>query len=451
MPPFLLRTTTGGSTGRGFASGLRRVSPTVRLLLACELGFNVGFYMLVPFIAGELHRRGVSAAAVGLVLGTRSLSQQGLFPLGGWVADRVGPKPAILLGCFVRAIGFALFGASRSLWALLTAAALSGLGAALFTPAMKAWIARDAGQVAAQTMPPPAPESRPGEHGRPSRPGLGLARSEAFALAVMASQIGALTGPLIGVLLLPVGFAGVALGAGAIFLAFGALAFVCLPKGSPQPGPPDAPGLGARAVFQNRPFLAFVSAMAGYAVLFNQLFLLLPLALTEATGTDAGAAWLFAITALLVLLLQRRIAGACARRWSAFAAAGRGLVVMGLAFVPGALAVTIPASDGPRILTGAVVAGTGILAFGMMMAHPFAMDLIAVLARERGLGLHYGVYYGAGGLAATAGSALAGLVYDQTRHSGTAALLWIAHAALGLVCGFVVLSLGRRRLCAGAG
>jgi MFS family permease len=411
-----MRATAGASADPGWASSLRRASPTVRLLLGCELGFNVAFYMLMPFIAGELHRRGVSAAAAGLVLGTRTLSQQGLFPVGGWFSDRIGAKRAIVVGCFVRAAGFGLFGASHSLGALVTAAALSGAAAALFTPAMKASLATGARDT----------------------------RREAFALAVMASQVGALAGPLIGVLLLRVGFAAAAFGAAAVFLGFGVLLLVSLPAAAEESGRSPAANVELRIVIQNRRFLAFVGAMAGYAVLFNQLYLVLPLALADATGTEAGAAWLFAITAVLVLLLQSRIARVCALKWSPYQSTGRGLVVMGLAFVPCALVVAGGLSSGPRALTAAVVAGTLVLAVGMMMAHPFAMDLISVLARERALGLHYGLYYGAGGLAASAGSALAGFLYDRSRGAPGAALLWGALAALGVACGCAIVRLGRR-------
>lgn len=63
--------------------------PAVRLLLVNQLGVNTGFYLLIPYLAVHLSDGlGMSAAVVGTVLGVRSLSQQGLFVIGG------RPRPA---------------------------------------------------------------------------------------------------------------------------------------------------------------------------------------------------------------------------------------------------------------------------------------------------------------------------------------------------------------------
>src|SRR5689334_7196421 len=60
-----------------------------------------GFFMVVPLISVHyVSNMGWSAAAVGLVLGLRQLTQQGLSPLSGMLADRLGPKGLICLGLF---------------------------------------------------------------------------------------------------------------------------------------------------------------------------------------------------------------------------------------------------------------------------------------------------------------------------------------------------------------
>ena len=56
----------------------------VKLLLVNQLTINVGFYMLMPYLAGHLSGTlALPAALVGLVLGVRNLSQQGMFLVGG--------------------------------------------------------------------------------------------------------------------------------------------------------------------------------------------------------------------------------------------------------------------------------------------------------------------------------------------------------------------------------
>ena len=60
-----------------------------RTLLGAQLVFNLGFYAVVPFLAGAMGTEyGLGAAAIGLVLGARTFSQQGMFLLGGMLADR---------------------------------------------------------------------------------------------------------------------------------------------------------------------------------------------------------------------------------------------------------------------------------------------------------------------------------------------------------------------------
>ena len=57
--------------------------PGPGLLLASQLVFNVGFYAVVPFLALVMtHDFGMTATAVGVVLGARVFSQQGLFLVG---------------------------------------------------------------------------------------------------------------------------------------------------------------------------------------------------------------------------------------------------------------------------------------------------------------------------------------------------------------------------------
>ncbi|MEJ8671568.1 hypothetical protein WKI71_34010 [Streptomyces sp. MS1.AVA.1] len=72
---------------------MRRFPLAVQLLLVNQLGVNVGFYLLIPYLATHLGQNlGMSAAVVGVVLGVRNLSQQGLFIIGGSAADRLGAR-----------------------------------------------------------------------------------------------------------------------------------------------------------------------------------------------------------------------------------------------------------------------------------------------------------------------------------------------------------------------
>lgn len=66
------------------------LSPAVRVLVLNGLAFNLGFYMLMPYLAQHLGADlGLAGWAVGSVMGMRVFSQQGLFLLGGWLGDRL--------------------------------------------------------------------------------------------------------------------------------------------------------------------------------------------------------------------------------------------------------------------------------------------------------------------------------------------------------------------------
>ena len=66
-----------------------------QVLMVNQFSINIGFYMLMPYLAGYLAGPlGLAAWAVGLVLGVRNFSQQGMFLVGGTLADRlVFPVP----------------------------------------------------------------------------------------------------------------------------------------------------------------------------------------------------------------------------------------------------------------------------------------------------------------------------------------------------------------------
>ena len=132
---------------RGVLAEFRSFDRPIQLLQLNQAGINLGFYMLMPYLAQHLSSGvGMAAWTIGLILGLRNLSQQGLFLIGGTLADRVGHKPLIMLGCGLRTVGFALFGLTTSLPWLIVAAAVTGFAGALFNPAARAYLACAAGE-----------------------------------------------------------------------------------------------------------------------------------------------------------------------------------------------------------------------------------------------------------------------------------------------------------------
>ena len=87
----------------------RRFGRPVQLLLLNLVVINTGFYMLMPYLSSYLgNSLGFTAWMVGLVLGIRTFSQQGLYVIGGTFSDHVGYKPVIAGGCALRMVACTL-------------------------------------------------------------------------------------------------------------------------------------------------------------------------------------------------------------------------------------------------------------------------------------------------------------------------------------------------------
>jgi MFS family permease len=381
---------------------MRRFPLAVQLLLVNQLGVNTGFYLLIPYLATHLtDNLGMSAAVVGIVLGVRNLSQQGLFILGGSASDRLGARGVIITGCALRTVGFALFALGDDLAVLLAASVLSGLAGALFNPAVRTYIAQEA-------------------DGR---------KAEAFALFNVFATTGALIGPLLGSALLLVDFRASALTAAGIFAVLTIAQAVVLPAREVEPSGSTVLG-DWREVLGNRAFLAFALAMVGMFTLENQLYLLLPDGARRATGWEGAAGLVFLVGTVTNLALQLRITRALKERGNRARWIAGGLVLMAVAFLPPALLTNPP--DNPVLSALPVLTGALLLSVGVMVAQPFVMELIPGFGRPELTGTYFGIFYVVSGIAAAVGNTAVGYAMD-TGQDGADWLPWACCALFGLV------------------
>jgi hypothetical protein len=383
----------------------RALSPAARLLVVNQFGINVGFYMVVPFLATYLAADlGYAAALVGLVLGVRTLAQQGLFLVGGTAADRLGCRPMIVLGCGLRVLAFGLFALVTSPVGIIAAAALTGFAGALFSPAVRAYLSREAG---------------------PDRAG-------AFAVFNTAADAGAFAGPLLGAVLLAVDFRLVAAVACAAFLLLTVAQTVVLPPCAVQ-AHPESVLHSWGAVVRNGRFVAFTLCGSAYFALYNQVYLVLPLEAERVTGTPAAVAALFAVSTLAGVALYVRVAAWAGRRWRPGTCVALGLALMGAGFVP--VAVSAPLLPTATALAPAaalpVLAGAVVFTLGIALANPFTMQLLPVMGSERLVGTYYGFFYLVSALVAAAVSAGAGALLD-VGGAGWRAAAPLALLAVGL-------------------
>lgn len=88
---------------------LREASPAVRRLLVGNLLSSLGQGMVLPLLVIYLGQvRGLGTATAGLVLSTMAVVPLALVPIVGAIVDRVGPRPVLMFGMSVQAVGMFL-------------------------------------------------------------------------------------------------------------------------------------------------------------------------------------------------------------------------------------------------------------------------------------------------------------------------------------------------------
>ncbi|MBD9730350.1 MFS transporter [Streptomyces sp. H28] len=396
----------------------RSFSPAARLLMVNQFAINLAFYMLMPYLAAHLSGGlGLAAWAVGLVLGVRNFSQQGMFLIGGTIADRFGYKAPIMAGCLLRTVGFGLLGWVDNLPALIAASAATGFAGALFNPAVRAYLAAEAGD----------------------------RRVDAFATFNVYYQAGMLLGPLVGIALLAADFRLVCTVAAAVFAALTVLQGRALPVRRGDSAEATAAPRGVLSqwgtVVTNRPFLLFSTAMIGSYVLTFQVYLALPLAAQSALGSQGTwvTSGLFVVSAAVAVGGQLRLTGWAKKRWSPAQALVRGLTAMGLAFLP--LALT--PSGATAAVLAALVMAVALLAAGSSVVYPFEMDTVVTLAGNRLVATHYGLYNTVSGVGITLGNLATGALWDFAAGHDALWLTWCALTVTGLACASSVAALAR--------
>lgn len=389
-----------------------------RMLMINQFGINVGFYMLMPYLAGYLAGPlGLAAWAVGLVLGVRNFSQQGMFIVGGTLADRLGYKPLIVAGCLLRTGGFALLVVAQSLPAILIASAATGFAGALFNPAVRAYLASDAGD----------------------------RRVEAFAMFNIFYQAGILLGPLIGLALIAFDFRVTALGAAVVFGALTVAQLFALPQ---HRGGAHARGTSIRQdwrlVVTNRSFVLFSAAMIGSYVLSFQVYLALPLqaSMLLPNAQSALVASLFVVSGLVAVAGQLRITRWFAARWGPGRSLVIGMMILACAFVP---LTVVP--DGERFgvvpAVLALVASAGLLAVGSAAIFPFEMDTVVSLSGGELVATHYGFYNTIVGVGILIGNLATGSILSAGQRIGVTEILWGALILVGVLAAVAIDRLDR--------
>ncbi|OSC39611.1 MDR family MFS transporter [Mycobacterium decipiens] len=392
----------------GLLDQFRSLNRPSRVLMINQFGICLGFYMLMPYLstylAGPL---GLAAWAVGLVLGVRNFAQQGMFFVGGTLADRFGYKPLIVAGCLIRTGGFALLAIAQSLPSVLIASAATGFAGALFDPAVRAYVADEAGE----------------------------RKIEAFAIFNVFYQSGILLGPLVGLALLAMDFRITVLGAAAVFAVLTVAQLFALPQHRADPDREKTSILHDwRTVVRNRPFLWFAAAMTGCYVLSFQIYLALPIqaSILAPHSESVLVAAMFAVSGLVAIAGQIRITRWLSARWGTERSLVVGAMTLAASFVP--LAV-VP--NGQRFGTAAAVTAllvsAGLLAIASAALFPFEMRTVVSLSGDRLVATHYGFYSSIVGVGILVGNLAIGSLMSVAHRFNADEIVWAGMILVGIV------------------
>ncbi len=232
----------------------------------------LGLFMIYPvFAALSFHYAGASAFTVGLALGSYGLTQ-GIFQLPfGWLSDRFGRKPIIIIGLILFAAGSAMSALATTITGLILGRLIQGLGAVTSaTLALIADVTREEHRTQAMAL-------------------AGVLIGSSFAVAIMVGPLLASTVGLAGIFWLT--------GLSAL-LAIPFVISVRIPGWSHPPNHPRQMGQALRVVFSQPDLLRLDAGIAIQQAVLTSLFLVLPTFTTRLLGLPPGASWLLYLPVL---------------------------------------------------------------------------------------------------------------------------------------------------------
>ena len=371
-------------------------------LLVDNMLVVLGFFVVFPLISIHfVEQMGWAALMVGIALGLRQFTQQGLGIFGGAIADRFGARPLIVTGMLMRAAGFAAMGLAHEPWLLWLSCFLSGLGGTLFDPPRTALVVKLVR----------APQ-----------------RGRFFSLLMMQDSAGAVIGALLGSWLLQYDFRLVCAVGAVIFVLCAAFNACFLPAWKLSTVKvPVREGLGR--VLRDKRFVTYVLTLTGYYMLAVQVMLMLPIMVNDISGSPAAVKWMYAIEACLSLTLLYPLARWSEKRFRLEQRLMIGLLLMSFSLLPVGMVGSLPQLF------------TLICTFyiGSIIAEPARETLSAELADARARGSYMGFSRLGLALGGALGYAGGGWLFDAGKATHQPELPWIMLALIGLVTFFALL------------
>jgi MFS family permease len=390
---------TGRLFGHRWMPDFRGLPAAFWVLFAGTLVNRIGGFMLVFLAMYLTDVRGLTPAQAGAVVAAYGAGSIFGGPIGGWLADRFGRRPALIAallggGATVLSLGFVTGRAT-----LTIAAVATGLLYEMYRPIVAATIADAI----------PAAD-----------------RARAYGLIYWAINVGAAVAPLLGGALAARNYRLLFAADAATTAAYGVIVWWALPETRPAAAGASAARPGIGVVLADRVFLAICLLTLGFAIVFCQSFVGLPLDM-RAHGLSAAAyGGVIAINGVLIVLLQPW-AGELVKHRSRRAVLSTASLLVGAGFGMTAWIETVPW----------YAVSVAVWTIGEILFAPASMTFVADVAPEHLRGRYQGVFATAFTAGFAAAPALGGYVVG---HFG-GVWLWSGCFALMLVvaAGFAAL------------
>ncbi|HEX5760989.1 MAG TPA: MFS transporter [Thermoanaerobaculia bacterium] len=379
----------GGAYGAAF-SGLPR---TVWLLATVTL-VNRSGTMVLPFLTLYLtERRGFTPTGAGGVMALYGCGAIAGAYLGGWLCDRLEAKRVMGGSLVLGGLGFLALGALRAKPAVAVGVfALSLVGEA-FRPAVSSAMVRAA---------PPA------------------ARTRAYAMLRLATNLGMMIGPVAAGFLAARSYLWLFLADGGTCLAAALLLWLSFrERGAAPAAAAERRPAAAASPWRDGPYLAVVGLAALLSIVFFQLMSTYPLTLRADYGlSEAYIGLSYGINTLIIVLVEMLLVHGLRDR-PPLRVAGLGALLVGLGFG------LLPWGSGYAFVAATVPVWT----LGEMLSFPMLQGWVAARAAGRAEGRYLGLFTLAFAIAFMVAPLTGTWVYQ---HLGPRAL-WSAVAVAGVL------------------
>ena len=356
---------------------------------------------LPVFIVLYLTERGYSAAAAGLVLGIAGVGNVLGNAVGGYLTDRIGRRPSILVSAVPTSALTALVPYVDPYPLVVGVVGLVGVTSQVYRPAAAA-VLLDSVHTDQE-------------------------RLAAFALFRFALNIGAALGGVVGGVLASSSYAGLFLVNAVACLLFGAVVTVLLGggTGTGRGGADAEPGREGsyREALLDRALVRFLAMTVVGEFVYIQHSVGLPLHMSDAGLGERDFGLLIGLNGLLVLTLELPVTAFVSRRRLEHVLAvgnlvlGLGLALTGVALGLGPLAVTVL-----------------VWTFGEMISTSVAQAYLGGLAPAHLVGRYQGLY----GVAYTVGTG-AGPLVGGAVYAAAPGALWVLVAVGGVLAAWLCL------------